>query len=74
MEVELAEVVYRRRRTLLCRVSDGTGSLTLRFFYFSRSQQNGLQRGARLRAYGGVRPGPAGFRTATPGAPRDDRS
>ena len=59
-EVALTEVVYRRRRSLLCRVSDGTGQLTLRFFYFSRAQQNGLQRGAKLRAYGTVRPGPAG--------------
>ncbi len=59
-EVALTEVVYRRRRSLLCRVSDGTGQLTLRFFYFSRAQQNGLQRGKKLRAYGTVRPGPAG--------------
>jgi ATP-dependent DNA helicase RecG len=59
-EVALSEVVYRRRRSLLCRVSDGTGQLTLRFFYFSRAQQHGLQRGAKLRAYGTVRPGPAG--------------
>ena len=34
-EIQLTEVAYRRRRQLLCRISDGTGSLTLRFFYFS---------------------------------------
>jgi ATP-dependent DNA helicase RecG len=65
-EVELTEVVYRRRRSLLCRLSDGTGQLTLRFFYFSRAQQNGLQRGARLRAYGSVRTGPAGLEIVHP--------
>ena len=31
-EIQLAEVAYRRRRQLLCRITDGTGSLTLRFF------------------------------------------
>ena len=34
-EIQLSEVAYRRRRQLLCRITDGTGSLTLRFFYFS---------------------------------------
>ena len=41
-EVELSEVVIRRRRMLLVRVADGTGSLLLRFFYFSRAQAAGL--------------------------------
>ena len=59
-EVELSEVVFRRRRTLLTRISDGTGLLTLRFFYFSRAQQNTLARGARVRCYGEVRKGPTG--------------
>ncbi len=65
-EVELTEVVYRRRRTLLCRVADGTGSLTLRFFYFSRSQQQGLGRGKRVRCYGEVRKGPNGLEIIHP--------
>ncbi len=34
---------YRRRRQLLCRITDGTGSLTLRFFYFSGAQQANLR-------------------------------
>ena len=38
-EVLLAETVYRGRRSLLVRIGDGTGQLTLRFFYFSRQQQ-----------------------------------
>ena len=56
--VELAEVVYRRRRSLLCHVADGTGSLNLRFFYFSKAQQEQLVRGQRIRCYGEVRAGP----------------
>ncbi|MDH3935052.1 MAG: ATP-dependent DNA helicase RecG, partial [Gammaproteobacteria bacterium] len=36
-EVELAEVRFGRRRSLLVRISDGTGALTLRFFHFSKA-------------------------------------
>ena len=32
-EIELAEVVFRRRRQLLVRVTDGSGFLTLRFLF-----------------------------------------
>lgn len=59
-EIALSEVVIRRRRSLLCRVSDGTGMLTLRFFHFGRTQEEKLRRGQRLLCYGEVRPGPAG--------------
>jgi len=52
-EIQLTEVTYRRRRQLLCRISDGSGFLTLRFFYFSAAQQNGLARGQRIRCFGG---------------------
>jgi len=58
-EVELADVKYGRRRSLLVRVSDGSGALILRFFHFSKAQQQGFLRGARFRIYGEVRRGPA---------------
>jgi ATP-dependent DNA helicase RecG len=64
--VELSEVVIRRRRSLLCRLSDGTGALTLRFFYFTRSQQQGLARGARVRCFGEIRSGPTGLEMVHP--------
>ncbi len=64
--VELAEIVFRRRRTLLCRIADGTGSLTLRFFHFSRAQQQNLVRGARLSCFGEVRLGPTGLEMVHP--------
>ena len=57
-EVELAEVKFGRRRSLLVRVADGTGYLLLRFFHFSQAQKEGLRRGTRLRAFGEVRAGP----------------
>src|SRR5262245_19156396 len=58
--IELAEVVFRGRRSLLVRLSDGTGFLTLRFFHFSGAQQAQLVRGARLRCFGEVRRGKHG--------------
>jgi ATP-dependent DNA helicase RecG len=64
--VELAEVAIRRRRSLLCRVADGTGAITLRFFHFTRSQQETLARGARVRCYGEVRAGPTGLEMVHP--------
>jgi ATP-dependent DNA helicase RecG len=65
-EIVLADVAYRRRRSLLVRISDGTGQLTLRFFHFSRQQQAGLTAGSRLRCYGEVRPGPVGLEMVHP--------
>jgi ATP-dependent DNA helicase RecG len=58
--IELAEVVFRGRRSLLVRLADGTGFLTLRFFHFSATQQQQLARGARLRCFGEVRRGKHG--------------
>lgn len=53
--VLLADVVIRKRRSLLCRIEDGTGQITLRFFHFSGAQQNQFQPGAIVRCYGEVR-------------------
>lgn len=65
-EVALAEIVFRRRRSLLCRISDGTGMLTLRFFYFSKAQQEQLARGRRLLCFGEARSGPGGLEMVHP--------
>ncbi|MGI9257937.1 MAG: ATP-dependent DNA helicase RecG [Gammaproteobacteria bacterium] len=65
-KIDLVEAIFRGRRVLLCRISDGTGSITLRFFYFSRAQQNNLTRGATLRCFGEVRAGPTGLEMVHP--------
>ena len=57
--VDLAEVRFGRRRSLLVRISDGTGALTLRFFHFNAAQQAGFERGRGIRCYGEVRAGAA---------------
>jgi ATP-dependent DNA helicase RecG len=64
--VELTDVVFRGRRNLLCRVSDGTGHLMLRFFHFSSAQQHNLERGRPLRIFGEVRAGSAGLEMIHP--------
>jgi len=56
-KIDLAEVRFGRRRSLLVRISDGTGALTLRFFHFNASQQAAFARGREIRCYGEVRDG-----------------
>jgi len=64
--IAVADVVFRGRPSLLVRITDPTGQLTLRFFHFSRAQQNSLAAGARLLCYGEVRPGPLGSEMVHP--------
>ncbi len=54
-EIEHAEVVFRRRRMLLVRVADGSGSILLRFFHFSEKQRRGLRPGLTIRCFGEAR-------------------
>ncbi len=56
-----ADVVMGRRRSLLVRLQDGSGSLSLRFYHFSQAQKDGLKRGTVVRCYGEVRPGSSGL-------------
>jgi ATP-dependent DNA helicase RecG len=59
--VVLADVVFGRRRSLLCRLEDGTGLLALRLFHFSNAQRSRLVPGARVRCFGEVRTGASGL-------------
>ena len=65
-EVLLAEVAFRGRRNLLVRIDDGTGQLTLRFFYFTRQQQAQFQPGVRVSCFGEARKGAAGLEMIHP--------
>lgn len=56
-----ADMVMGRRRSLQVTLKDDTGFLALRFFHFSAAQKNQLTEGVRVRCYGEVRPGRAGF-------------
>jgi len=73
-EVLLTEVAFRGRRQMLCKIADGSGFITLRFFYFTAQQQNGLARGVRIRCFGEARRGPQGLELVHPEYRRVDPS
>ncbi len=60
-EVRVADIAFGRRRSLVVRLQDGTGTISLRFFHFSAAQKNNLQAGTRLRCFGQVRRGASGL-------------
>lgn len=60
-EVVASQVQYGRRRSLLVRIRDATGSLSLRFFYFSAALHKQLAAGTQVRCYGEARPGATGL-------------
>lgn len=65
-QIDLAQVVFGRRRSLIVRVSDGTGSLTIRMFYFNRSQEKSFQRGLWVRCFAEARRGAKGLEMIHP--------
>ncbi|UXZ54000.1 ATP-dependent DNA helicase RecG [Halomonas sp. 7T] len=60
-EVTANDVVKGRRRSLLVRLRDGSGILSLRFFHFSPAQQQQLRPGVTVRAFGEARAGATGL-------------
>ncbi len=71
-QVELADIRYGRRRSLLVRLADGTGGIMLRFFHFSGAQKANMARGAWLRCFGEVRNGPHSYELIHPEVQRVD--
>jgi ATP-dependent DNA helicase RecG len=64
--VRLSQIKFGRRRSLLCYIDDGTGSLVLRFFHFSKSLQQQLAKGVRIRCFGEVRNGASSLEMVHP--------
>jgi ATP-dependent DNA helicase RecG len=64
--VRLSQIKMGRRRSLLCHIDDGTGSLILRFFHFSNSQLSQLAEGTRVRCFGEARSGPSSLEMVHP--------
>ncbi|MDM7859196.1 ATP-dependent DNA helicase RecG [Alteromonas sp. ASW11-36] len=65
-EVTSSAVQFGRKRMLVTRINDGTGSLTLRFFHFTAAQKNMLDKGQRIRCFGEVRTGKHGLEMMHP--------
>ena len=60
-KVLACDIAFGRRRSLLAKVQDHTGTLTIRFFHFSRVQQTNLENSSTIRCFGEVRRGAAGL-------------
>ena len=65
-KVELLDVLPRGRKSLICRVSDGTGFINLKFFHFSANQHNMLKPGTVISCFAEVRYGYAGLEMVHP--------
>lgn len=61
-----SQVQFGRRRSLLVRLEDDTGAITLRFFHFNREQQLRMSPGCTLRCFGEVRRGPQSLEMVHP--------
>jgi ATP-dependent DNA helicase RecG len=59
--IRASSIVFGRRRSLLCLIQDGTGVLALRFYHFSKAQQQQMVPGTKMRALGEARRGSSGF-------------
>ncbi len=64
--VRLSQIKFGRRRSLVCHIEDGTGSLVLRFFHFSNTQLQQLAQGVRVRCFAEVRNGPSSYEMVHP--------
>lgn len=65
-EIVDSNISYGRKRMLLCRMRDDSGSLTLRFFNFAAAQMSNLTAGTKIRAFGEIRPGQHGLEIIHP--------
>ncbi len=55
-----------KRRILKCKISDGSGSVTLNFFHFNASQKNSFATGALIKCFGEFKRGYQGFEVTHP--------
>lgn len=65
-KVEFVDVLPRGRKGLVCRISDGTGFINLKFFHFTASQHNTLKPGTPVSCFAEVRYGFAGLEMVHP--------
>ena len=65
-EVMSADIQYGKKRMLVVKLSDGTGTITLRFFHFGTLQRNMMTPGNELRCFGEIRTGKWGLEMMHP--------
>jgi ATP-dependent DNA helicase RecG len=64
--VEFIDVLPRGRKSLVCRIEDGTGFINLRFFHFTANQHNTLKPGTTISCFGEARYGFSGLEIIHP--------
>ncbi len=65
-KVEFMDVLPRGRKSLICRIGDGSGFIDLRFFHYNARQHNTLKQGTILSCFGEVRYGFTGLEMVHP--------
>lgn len=60
-EILSCDIDFGRRRSLVCRIKDAGGIISLRFFHFSAAQKKMLTPGNLLRCHGEIRSGKTGY-------------
>lgn len=65
-KIEFIDVSPRGRKSLICRISDGTGFINLKFFHFTANQHNILKPGTAISCFAEVRYGYAGLEMVHP--------
>lgn len=64
--VEFIDILPRGRKGLVCRISDDTGSISLKFFHFNAHQHNSLKPGTLISCFAEVRHSYAGLEMTHP--------
>ena len=65
--IQQAYVMQARRPMLICKISDGTGQLILRFFHFNNSQYQQLKKeNVNIRCFGEIKKGRFGWEVIHP--------
>ncbi|NOI66268.1 ATP-dependent DNA helicase RecG [Vibrio sp. 99-8-1] len=65
-EVMAVDTIFGRRKMLTVKISDGNGTVTLRFFNFTAAMKNNFAQGKQVQAYGEVKRGNYGLEIAHP--------
>ena len=65
-KVMSVDTIFGRRKMLAVRISDGNGTLTLRFFNFTAGMKNNFTEGKLVHAYGEIKPGNGGLEIIHP--------
>ena len=65
-QIMASNINFGRRRSLLTRLGDGHGTLTIRLFHFSPGQERSMRPGGWMRCFGDVRSGPNGLEMVHP--------